>query len=386
MDVTYFLEVKNEFTEHLVDTLTPFIYEGLTSIYKKAKEIAETNNEPTKTIITFQKSLQQINAWNQVIINDETNRIKQLSNTADYLDDLVKAVIKANIILLTYSNSISNIIGQTFYNTFTTTTFIHQCYIECGKDAHNNPILFYHDAGPMELKRNQLIITQNIQHGITRAIRKILPIGTILKEFLVNSMNIIQEPPKVELVPAGSNAKVVSESKLPSQLEKEVKKIIDNDHQKSDKQKIQAIINMDKIVTSMEPTKLAELSVKKSSAKPPFVSPQNNKNIVVAPVLAEEDDNVYNNLAKSDKAILNINFDDEQSVIFSEKNVSEISMSGYNKQNKPSANELMSSERIDLKKVPLIESYGQDGGDKKNTKFGKNNGKTDPVEKKKSKK
>ena len=202
MNVSFFLEMKEEYTQHLVDTLAPYIYEGLTSIYKEAVRVANDSGCEEKILITFQKCLQAIGKWSQVIIAEETNRIKQLSGTTDYLDDLVKAVIKSNIILLTFSNNISNIVAQTFYNSFTTQLFIHRCYSECGKDAHNYPYLFYHDVSAMDYKRNQIVIQQNIQSGITRAIRKVLPISLILKEYLVNSINIIQEPPKVELVGA----------------------------------------------------------------------------------------------------------------------------------------------------------------------------------------
>jgi len=393
MDVALFLEIKNEYTEHLVETILPYIYEGLTSIYKEAVRVAdESNCVETKTLIIFQKLLQSINNWNQLRINEETNRIKQLSNTADYLDDLVKAVIKSNIILLAYSKTVSNVIGQGFYNSLTTATFIHRCYTECGKDAHNNPYLFFHDIDPMDYKRNQIIVQTKIQEGITRAIRKILPISMILKEFLINSINIIQEPPKVELVglaPTGLaqpsidnlvghdilskypniDQKFASETKQDSKLEKEVLKMLKSESIKSDKQKIQAIMNLDKIITSMEPNKPAELSARNNPNRALSTITKKNAEYLVAPHLMDEKDNFNDDLVnarlrQSDRKILDINIDDEQTEASAiKKSVSNTTLSNHllPNRNGPRMNP-ETSERMDPLKVKFIEDYGLQNG------------------------
>lgn len=368
MNVALFLEIKNEYTEHLVDTITPYIYEGLTSIYNEAVKFAKETNYEDKILQIFQRLLKTIDTWNQMKISEETNRIKQLSNTSEYLDDLVKAVIKSNIILLAYSNSISNIIGQTFYNSLTTSTFIHRCYTECGKDAHNNPYLFFHDVDPMDYKRNQIIVRQQIEAGIVKAIRKILPISMILKEYLLNSINIIQEPTKVELIGTPNivenqiqQPNILPENKLDTKLEREVMKIIKSDNIKSDKQKIQAIMNIDKLLTVQEPNKPFDLSAKRDSVK-------KSTEFLIAPHLIEqeeEEDFMNSKMGESDKKILNINFDEEQTVEGSEskKSVSGTSLGSraMPSKNGPKMNP-ETSERIDPTKVNLIEDYGQQGG------------------------
>lgn len=365
-NIALFLEIKNEYTEHLVDTITPFIYEGINSIYRGAVKAAEDSNATDKTLIIFQKLLQSVATWNQIKIEEETNRIKQLSNTADYLDDLVKAVIKSNIILLAYSNTISNIIGQSFYNNLSTASFIHRCYTECAKDAHNNPYLFFHDVNPMDLKRNQIIIQQNIQSAITRAIRKILPISMILKEYLVNSINIFNEPPKVELIGGpGNTAETQAQAGgvggpagigstppalgpvIDSKLDKEVMNMIKSEHAKSDKQKVKDIMNIDKIINSIDKPKISEHQIKQiiSNREPASSShPHNQK------------------LTKSDKDILNIDFDKEDTVEGSTKeSTPQTSIS-----NKPQPKKMgyEASERVDPDNVNIIEDYGngQNGG------------------------
>ncbi|MEM0354121.1 MAG: hypothetical protein QXW79_00930 [Thermoplasmata archaeon] len=382
MNVHLFLEIKNEYTEHLVDTLTPYIYEGLNSIYKEAVRIAEETKTTDKTLLIFQKLLQSVSNWNQQRIEDETNRIKQLSNTSEYFDDLVKAVIKSNIILLSYSNTVSNVIAQTFYNSLTTPTFIHRCYTECAKDAHNNPYLFYHNIDPMDLKRNQIIVYKNIQQGIIRAIRKILPISMILKEYLVNSMNIIQEPPKIELVastqPEPTQAtniskeipkveqKIISEKKpIDPKLEREVMKIIKSESVKTEQQKIRAIMNMDKIITSMESNKPVEINTKDLPKKILSSSHSKQKKIdtPIPPQLVDnndEDNDTNYHLDKSEKKLVNLKINEESTEKNFPKNISGTSLSNrpMPKNVNPERIYTETSEKMDPKNIKLIEDYG----------------------------
>ncbi len=273
---------------------------------------------------------------------------------------------------------------------FSIDNFIHRCYTECAKDAHNNPFLFYHDVEPMDLKRNQIIIQQHIQAGIIRAIRKILPISTILKEYLINSVNIMQEPPETVLVgypgsgtdpnkninPAAAlmnqtippinpntiqvNAfgvpgeiKPISEKKLDAKLEREVMDIIKSDAVKTDKEKIKAIMKLDKIVSSVGPNDLkGGKHVKTESASKHHVEPINNR------------------LTRSDKEIININIDDEVTV---EKSANKI-VSPTSLSHRPQPKQTRAikqsgyetSEKMDPNNVDIIEDYGI--GSKKNKK------------------
>ena len=417
MNVALFLEIKNEYTDHLVDTLTPYIYEGLTSIYKEAVRLEEEINKKGKVLMIFQKLLQSIDNWSQQRIIEETQRIKQLSNTSDYLDDLIKAVIKSNIILLAYSNNVSNVIGQSFYNSLTTTTFIHRCYTECAKDSHNNPYLFFHDVAPMDYKRNQIIIQKNIQSGIIKSVRKILPISMILKEYLINSMNIIQEPTKIELIESKTFENVANpsnnmmgmniqntnnpninvtasnisgqknqglnisgfnrsnpnlsdknnlENKIDSKLEKEVMNIIKSESIKTDKQKIKAIMNLDKMLTSIESNKQIQINMNTSNKSTSSKKPSSKKNIIKSDILSQPnlinfDEKICemeNNLEHSDKKLMNIKFDDEP-INSSKKS---ISVTTIPNRPMPNNNEIIlnpeTTEKIDPSKVNLIEDYG----------------------------
>ena len=96
--MNFLVETKNEYTIQLINILTPHIYEGFTSIYNEAKKIIKKGDE-TKVLKTYQQFLKRIPHWNINLIDNETDRIKAISR-CDFLENLLKAVIKANIILL----------------------------------------------------------------------------------------------------------------------------------------------------------------------------------------------------------------------------------------------------------------------------------------------
>jgi hypothetical protein len=328
MNVSLFLEIKNEFTEYLVDIITPYISEGLNSIYREAVKIAEESKCPEKTLIIFQKILTTVANWNQSKIDEETLRIKRSSNTEEYLDNLVKSVIKSNIILLAYTNKISNLIGQTFYNNFTTNIFIHRCYTECAKDAHNNPYLFYHELSTLELKRNQSMIYKNIQACIVKAIRKVLPISIILKEFLINTIDILEEKKEIN--------KALSEKKI----ERDVMHYLKTENQKPADQKLKDLMNLDKIISVIDEKKI------------PYPKDMQNNSIDHRYLL-----NSLQNPKKTDSNNKIIDIDFEKISEKERKSVSKTELSGFPIKNKKPQN-LFMSELIDPETDKLIEDYG----------------------------
>lgn len=186
--MNFLVETKNEYTKQLTNVITPIIYSGILSIYNDTVKALDKKEE-NKILKIFQKLIKDIPRWNNNIVANETNRIKT-SSKCDFLEDLLKAVIKANIILLTNSNTIDEPIKNIYMN-LNLSKFIHRCYIECAKEIYNSPYLFYHKISPIDKKRNQREIIILIKKSIEEAIRKLLPVKYILQKYLGN--NIEQE-------------------------------------------------------------------------------------------------------------------------------------------------------------------------------------------------
>ena len=185
--LNFLVETKNEYTTHLTNILTPLIFEGIQSIYKEAMEIAETND----ILKIFQSFLKRIPKWNQIIIEKESNRIINSSHSFGWLNDLIKATLKSNILILMYNPLNKNQkIDSKYYKDIKTTDFIHRIYIECAREIWNNPYLMYHLYPPIEIKRNQRECMIIIKECIKEAIRKLLPVKHILEIYLGDDVKI----------------------------------------------------------------------------------------------------------------------------------------------------------------------------------------------------
>ena len=177
----YLVDIKNEYTNHLCKLLSPLIFEGVQSIYDKAKDCIEE-----QSLKLFQEYLRGILDWNANTITTETQRIK--AGTKSYLEDLLKATIKANMIILAFNpfgkKTHDKKIDLSIYKNINMENFIHHIYIECARELWNNPYLLYHKYSPIDIKRNQRDTLVIIKECIKEGIRKLLPIEDIVKMYL----------------------------------------------------------------------------------------------------------------------------------------------------------------------------------------------------------
>lgn len=191
------VEIKKEYTTFLVNILVPFVYEGMKSVYNYAYETHQTflersRHDPTTrspgVLKIFQTCLSELPALNNHSIEIETNRIREKSKCGEWFDDLIKAVVKSNIVLLTFSTAKnkSPLLEEKYHEKVETKDFVHKCYIESARVIYNNPELFWHEYPTLEIKRNQRETCKMIRGAILEAIRKMLPMKLILMEYLKN--------------------------------------------------------------------------------------------------------------------------------------------------------------------------------------------------------
>jgi hypothetical protein len=109
---------------------------------------------------------------------------------------LIKAVMKSNIIVLTFTSSkkTCRIVKEKLYEKITTFQFIKQCITECIKIFFDHPLLFYHKFPNNELKDNQKIIYYLIKICIKNAIYACIPMKEVLYEYLNNDYKEPEKP------------------------------------------------------------------------------------------------------------------------------------------------------------------------------------------------
>jgi hypothetical protein len=88
--------VKQTMRDNLTRTLVPHVADGLWSVYDNAKTACERNNQPEKTLQTFQNLLTRIPQWNAETLDKEVDRISTVSK-CDYIEDLLLGVFVSYI-------------------------------------------------------------------------------------------------------------------------------------------------------------------------------------------------------------------------------------------------------------------------------------------------
>lgn len=208
-NINLLIEVKKEYNELLLNILTPIIYDGLKSIYNEAK-----NNRDNNTVLkTFQSLLKRIPKWSENILNKEVERILQSAQKYPWFVDLIKAVFKAYLHVLTMKK-----INPSIFNQVNLYSFIHNVYIECARELWNDTFLFYDDIKTVPLveqQRNKLLTYNLINKATNNAIRKTLPMTLVLNEYL-------ELPETTKELDFELNLKIDEVVNIPLLLEKEM--------------------------------------------------------------------------------------------------------------------------------------------------------------------
>ena len=190
-NVAVLVDAKEEYTKQLISILKSCIYQGIKSIYMDAKDICYQDNAPDNVLMVFQDLLGRIPKWSQDIITKEYDRISSVSK-CDYIDDLLKVVYVTHIKVLTIVHSAQRN-KKISIKVPSGGHFIHLCYIECAREFWKDPYLFSDRVSKYEHQNNMRTSENMISECIAETIRKQLPVRHILKEFLNEPDEEIEE-------------------------------------------------------------------------------------------------------------------------------------------------------------------------------------------------
>ena len=174
------VDTKKEFSIYLINNLSPEINKGIYSIFENCKNSVEDNNT---ILMSFQQVLSDVPNWNTGIIYTETMRIRE---KIPYIEDLLTAVFISNMRLLC---SIKNKNKQIKVKVPKMETFIHKCYIEIAKEFWSYTYLFNQNINKLEIQKNKRQIDIIIKNSIEEVVRKLLPLKTILKDYLETNLD-----------------------------------------------------------------------------------------------------------------------------------------------------------------------------------------------------
>ena len=183
-------DIKNIYLQQLTSILTPCMFDSIKNIYNRSCEIAKGSKMSIE--YAFKVCLKDLVNLSQQSIINEVSKIKSLSNSGSYFDNLVRSVIKSHIVLMSYNVSKEScpICDIRKYN-IDINKFIHECYIELGNQIFNDPRIFI-----MCLKDGDELnnINGNIRCGnkfdklvkkcISKVVFSFIPVNDVLVEYL----------------------------------------------------------------------------------------------------------------------------------------------------------------------------------------------------------
>lgn len=179
-------ESRNEWCSRLISIFTPLVIEGVRSIFNESWKLCLDNNEPEKYLMTFQNLLSRIPKWNNIIIEDERNRIIERSG-CNYLEDLITCVHIIQLKVLTCIR-VGNKQKKIDISIPKLDNFIHKIYINAARKIYTNVYLFEKQNSPLQSQKNNRELEQIIQECILITIRESIPTEAIIRAYMDESV------------------------------------------------------------------------------------------------------------------------------------------------------------------------------------------------------
>jgi hypothetical protein len=189
--VSNLYESRNEWCARLVTILVPLLHEGIRSIFNESYKMCLENNELSKYLMTFQNLLSRIPKWNEIIIENEKNRIIEKSN-CNYLEDLITCVHVVQLKILTYMR-VGNTQKQIEISIPKIDTFIHKVYIHIARRLYSSTYLFEYCVSKLQSQKNNREIDRIIQECLILTIRDSIPTEDIIRQYTDESVEHDEE-------------------------------------------------------------------------------------------------------------------------------------------------------------------------------------------------
>lgn len=172
-------EAKAEYTRQLCIYLVPALEAYFLDVLAETKE---KEKDPRRILWMFQDVLRQFPDWNQDKVQRETEKIITATK-CDYLEEILTAVFIAHtkvlsaIRLTSKQKKLQITIPKLEH-------FLHRTMSECARQLWSNAYLFSEQGTPIERQKNLRQVEQLLHEGVLQSIRGMLPVKSILKEYL----------------------------------------------------------------------------------------------------------------------------------------------------------------------------------------------------------
>ena len=178
--LSVYSDARAEYTKQLCMFLVPAYFQFYIELLEKAKQ--ETVSEPKRALWQFQTYMNEIHDWNMEKVNHEIHTI-HTNCGCDYLEDLLTAVFIAHTKVLTAIRLSANN-KKVEINVPKVEHFLFKVLCETAKLLWSSTYLFRDGIPGMERQQNYRNIEQVLNEGILQAVRNLVPVKSILKDFM----------------------------------------------------------------------------------------------------------------------------------------------------------------------------------------------------------
>ena len=182
-DISVYGEAKGEYTRQLCVFLVPCLETYFLEMLEESKTSSPAAN---KVLWHFQTSIQSIPDWNQDKVARETDKI-QKDCKCDYLEELLTAVFIAHTKVLsairvtTKQKKLQITIPKIEH-------FLHRVLSDSARTLWTNAFLFA-ETNSIEKQKNLRQVSSLLQESVLQAVRGLLPVKSILREYLYDNDN-----------------------------------------------------------------------------------------------------------------------------------------------------------------------------------------------------
>ena len=204
-NVATYSEARSEYTKQLATFIVP----ALVTWFQQLWQRNAANRQ--QCLALFQTECEEVARWNQDRINDEVRVLMERSG-CDYMEELMTAVFVAHTKVLT-AVRLSTKQKKLSITVPKLDHFIHRIFKESARCFWKSPFLFMAEGGVVERQKNVLQVEALATEAITTAIRGLLPVKQILKDYLGDDadevVDEVPEKPEPEVVEAKPEPEVV---------------------------------------------------------------------------------------------------------------------------------------------------------------------------------
>ena len=175
--VSLYSEARNEYLKQLATWIVPPLVEFFR---RQFSEIAA--KEGKKAMPHFQTWCSEIPRWNQDVIDTNIATILD-SCRCDYIEELMTAVFIAHTKMLT-AIRVSTKQKKLQITLPKLDHFLHRIFVECARAFWKAPFLFLDSVSPIEMQKNVLQAEVMCTEALSSAVRSLLPIKSILRDYL----------------------------------------------------------------------------------------------------------------------------------------------------------------------------------------------------------